>query len=67
MLAYDWMEVIIMLIKEVCTITKLTKKAVEYYEKQGLVFPKVLKNGYRDFYNDDIEQLKKIVVLRKLE
>ncbi len=37
-----------MLIKEVCTITKLTKKAVKYYEEQGLVCPKVSEKGYRD-------------------
>ena len=56
-----------MLIKEVCIISKLTKKAVEYYEEQGLVSPKVLENGYRDFSSGDIEQLKKIAILRKLE
>lgn len=55
-----------MLIKEVCTITKLTKKAVEYYEEQGLISPKVLENGYRDFSADDVERLKKIAILRKL-
>ncbi|MEW9095975.1 MAG: MerR family transcriptional regulator [Clostridiaceae bacterium] len=55
-----------MLIKEVCEITKLTKKAIEYYIEQGLIFPTVLENGYRDFSTDDIEKLKKIAILRKL-
>lgn len=55
-----------MFIKEVCAITKLTKKAIEYYIEQGLIFPDVLENGYRDFSTDDIEKLKKIAVLRKL-
>ncbi|MBU5483319.1 MerR family transcriptional regulator [Clostridium sp. MSJ-11] len=55
-----------MFIKEVCTTTKLTKKAIEYYIEQGLIFPDILENGYRDFSTDDIEKLKKIAVLRKL-
>lgn len=55
-----------MLIKEVCTISKLTKKAIEYYVEKGLVSPIVLENGYRDFSTDDINQLRKISVLRKL-
>ncbi len=59
-------EVKIMLIKEVCADTNLTKKAVEYYIEQGLIYPDILENGYRDFSVDDIDRLKKIAVLRKL-
>lgn len=55
-----------MLINETSKMTKLTKKAIEYYIKQNLVSPNILKNGYRDFCENDIEQLKKISVLRKL-
>ncbi|WP_315118270.1 MerR family transcriptional regulator [uncultured Clostridium sp.] len=55
-----------MFIKEVCVTTKLTKKAIEYYIEQSLIFPDVLENGYRDFSTDDIEKLKKIAILRKL-
>ncbi len=55
-----------MLIKEVCTQCALTKKAVEYYEEQGLIRPMLLENGYRDFNTDDVKRLKKIAVLRKL-
>ncbi|MEG2354221.1 MAG: MerR family transcriptional regulator [Clostridium sp.] len=55
-----------MLIKEVCTECNLTKKAVEYYEEQGLIFSTVLENGYRNFSKDSIEKLKKISILRKL-
>lgn len=55
-----------MLIKEVCTQCALSKKAVEYYEEQGLIRPMVLENGYRDFNADDVVRLKKIAVLRKL-
>jgi DNA-binding transcriptional MerR regulator len=55
-----------MLINEVCKITKLTKKAIEYYMEQHLIFPDLLNNGYRDFSSNDIENLKKISILRKL-
>lgn len=56
-----------MLIKEVSRLTKLTKKAIEYYSEQGLVFPTILENGYRDYKQEDIDRLKKIAVLRKLD
>ncbi len=55
-----------MLINEVCKKCRLTKKAVEYYIEQGLISPDIMENGYRDFSQDDVEQLKKISVLRKL-
>lgn len=55
-----------MLINEVCKECRLTKKAIEYYEEQQLVCPQVLENGYRDFSASEIEQLKKIAILRKL-
>lgn len=48
-----------MLIHEVCKECRLTKKAVEYYTEQGLVFPSVSENGYRCFSESDIERLKK--------
>lgn len=55
-----------MLINEVNKITGLTKKAIEYYTLQGLISPKILENGYRDFDENGIDRLKKIYVLRKL-
>lgn len=55
-----------MLIKEVCTQCGLTRKAVEYYEEQGLINPVTLENGYRDFSADNIECLKKTAILRRL-
>lgn len=55
-----------MFINEVCRMCGLTKKAVGYYEEQNLIQPKVLENGYRDFSGNDVEQLKKITILRKL-
>ena len=55
-----------MFIHEVCEITGLTRKAVEYYSMQNLIAPSVLENGYREFGDTDVERLKKISVLRKL-
>lgn len=56
-----------MLINEVSKLTKLTKKAIEYYTLQGLISPSVLENGYRVYSMQDIEALQKISVLRKLD
>lgn len=55
-----------MLIKDVCKKCKLTKKAVEYYEQQGLISPAVEDNGYRNYSDEDISVLKEIGTLRKL-
>lgn len=59
-------EVIIVLINEVCKLTGLTKKAVEYYEKQGLLIPEIMENGYRKYRNKEISVLKEISLLRKM-
>lgn len=55
-----------MLINELAKLTNLTKKAIEYYTEQGLIFPVTLENGYRDFSENDVEYLKKVYVLRRL-
>jgi len=55
-----------MLIKDVCKKCKLAKKAVEYYEQQGLISPAVEDNGYRNYSDEDISVLKEIGTLRKL-
>lgn len=55
-----------MLIHEVCRTCSLTKKAISYYIKQGLLCPAVQENGYRLFSPADVTRLKKISTLRKL-
>ena len=55
-----------LLIKDVCKECKLTKKAIEYYEKQGFICPAISENNYRNYNNMDIAVLKEISVLRKL-
>lgn len=56
-----------MRIHEVCKICGLTKKAVEYYERQGLLRPQTDGNGYRNYSAEDAAVLKEISVLRKLD
>lgn len=56
-----------MLIGEAAANTNLTKKAIEYYEEQGLISPKISHNGYRNFSENDISKLRKISVLRSLD
>lgn len=55
-----------MLLKETMKVTGLSKKAIQYYEDKGLVAPKKLKNGYRDYDEACILQLKKIKHMRAL-
>ncbi|MBU5670670.1 MerR family transcriptional regulator [Paenibacillus brevis] len=55
-----------MLIQEACKACSITKKAVEYYIKQGLVHPEVDANGYRNFNGQELARLKEIAVLRGL-
>ncbi len=53
-----------MYIKEVCQACGLTKKAVAYYESQGLIAPAIEPNGYRNYSCGDMARLKEIAVLR---
>lgn len=56
-----------MLISEVCSLTGLTKKAISYYEEQGLIKSKKNSNGYREYSVDDIVLLNEISLYRKLD
>ncbi len=45
----------------------ITKKNIRFYEQQGLLSPKRnMENGYRDYSEEDVTELKKIKMLRKL-
>ncbi|WP_151737040.1 MerR family transcriptional regulator ['Paenibacillus yunnanensis' Narsing Rao et al. 2020] len=55
-----------MRIKEVCAVSGLTRKAVEYYERQGLLTPESGENGYRMYSSGDVARLQEISLLRKL-
>lgn len=56
-----------MLINEVCSLTGLTKKAISYYEKHGLLKPRKGINGYREYLETDIVLLNEISLYRKLD
>lgn len=56
-----------MLINEVCNLTGLTKKAICYYERQGLLKPRKGINGYREYSETDITLLNEISLYRKLD
>jgi len=48
--------------------TGLTKKAIKYYENEGLITPsKKCENNYREYSNDDIVKLNLIGALRALD
>lgn len=52
---------------EVAKATGLTKKAIRYYEKMGLLSPAINQdNNYREYGREDVERLKQISVLRRL-
>lgn len=57
-----------MTIREVEEKLGITRANVRFYEKEGLLFPKRNPiNDYRDYSGEDVETLKRIIFLRKLE
>ena len=55
-----------MLIHEIAKKCGTTKKTVQYYVEERLILPRVLENGYKDFSEEDMRRLKRIVLYRKL-
>lgn len=55
-----------MKINEVIKQVDLSKRAIKYYEEQGLLSVSKDTNGYRNYTNDNILTLKSISVYRKL-
>lgn len=55
-----------MTIKEIEQELKIPRATVRYYEKEGLITPSRKGNSYREYCDDDIAVLKKIIILRKL-
>lgn len=57
-----------MKINEVVKLTGLTKKAIRYYEEKGLIFSSVnIKNGYKDYSRETIDNLNIIAFFRNIE
>lgn len=55
-----------MTIKEVEKELDIPRATVRFYEKEGLLRPQRGENGYRAYSRQDIEDLKKIIIFRKL-
>lgn len=55
-----------MKIQELEARTGLERPSIRFYEKEGLLNPKRLENGYRDYSEEDVVLLKKIRLLRRL-
>lgn len=55
-----------MKIQEVCEQLHTTRKAIYYYEQQGLITIRKQENGYREFLDNDVERLKEIIFYRNL-
>ena len=57
-----------MRIKDVETLVGITKKNIRFYEKEGLLNPgRDSENSYRDYGEADVQRLKQIKFLRKLD
>lgn len=55
-----------MKIKEVEELLEISRANIRFYEKEGLLNPNRQTNNYREYSKNDVEMLKKILVLRKL-
>lgn len=55
-----------MTIKELMERTGISRANIRYYEEEGLLAPKRLPNGYRDYSEEDGRTLEKIKLLRQL-
>lgn len=56
-----------MRINEVCSQIGTTKKAINWYEKQGLIHVQADGNGYRNFSDADVARIREIHLLRLLD
>lgn len=57
-----------MKINEVEALAGISKKNIRFYEEQGLLTPKRnAENGYREYCDDDVQLLRRIRLLRKLD
>lgn len=43
----------------------ITRANIRFYEKEGLLQPKRCDNEYRDYSEDDLKRLEKILIFRK--
>lgn len=55
-----------MKINEIETLLGQSRANIRFYEKEGLISPTRNENGYREYTEEDIAILKKIIIFRKL-
>lgn len=55
-----------MTIREIEQRTGLDRANIRFYEREGLLAPERMENGYRDYSEDDVRLLLKIKLLRRL-
>ena len=56
----------ILKIKELENLLSISRSNIRFYEKQGLFSPERKNNNYREYDEQDIEVLKKIIIFRKM-
>ena len=56
-----------MTVKELEERTGMPRANIRFYEEEGLLKPKRLDNGYRDYSEEDVLTLEKIKLLRQLQ
>lgn len=55
-----------MTIKEVEKLCNMERATLRFYEQQGLISPRRRENGYREYSQEDVQQLLRIKLLRAL-
>ena len=55
-----------MRIQELERMVGSDRATIRYYEKEGLITPNRSENGYRDYTEENAEELKRILLLRQL-
>lgn len=53
--------------KRVCKEMGVSSKALKIYEEYGIIVPKRDENGYRDYSEEDLLKLNKLIVLKEME
>ena len=57
-----------MQIKQVELLVGMSQKNIRFYEKEGLLCPRrEAGNGYRSYTDEDVDRLRRIKLLRKLD
>ena len=55
-------------IKDVESLVGMTQKNIRFYEKEGLLAPsRDAGNGYRTYSDEDVDRLRRVKLLRKLD